>query len=324
MSVPLLSAANWGGHGLHGRGNFEGFVGAASTQKWLEVHGGSHWAPFYTDYGVQLQKRFFDHFLKGADNGWATQPRVQLNVRHVDRFELRLENEWPLARTQWTHFHLDPATTSLGNEVVRDARAVSYDATGEGVTFMTAPFVSETEITGPSSLRLHVSSSTVDTDIFAVLRLFDPNGEEVVFQGALDPHSPLAHGWLRASRRKLDSVKSLPYRPFHTHDEHQPLTPGQVVPLDIEIWPTCIVVPVGYRLGLTVRGKDYVYGGEATTLSNMKNPMRGCGPFEHDDETDRPPAIFGGTTTLHFGPGLDGSILLPVIPAKSTDDSTRP
>jgi len=324
VSVPLLSAANWGGHGLHGRGNFEGFVGAASTQKWLEVHGGSHWAPFYTDYGVQLQKRFFDHFLKGADNGWATQPRVQLNVRHVDRFELRLENEWPLARTQWTHFHLDPATTSLGNEVVRDARAVSYDATGEGVTFMTAPFVSETEITGPSSLRLHVSSSTVDTDIFAVLRLFDPNGEEVVFQGALDPHSPLAHGWLRASRRKLDSVKSLPYRPFHTHDEHQPLTPGQVVPLDIEIWPTCIVVPVGYRLGLTVRGKDYVYGGEATTLSNMKNPMRGCGPFEHDDETDRPPAIFGGTTTLHFGPGLDGSILLPVIPAKSTDDSTRP
>ena len=321
VRVPLLSAANWGGHGLHGRGNFEGFVGAASTQKWLEVHGGSHWAPFYTDYGVQLQKRFFDHFLKGADNGWAAQPRVQLNVRHVDRFELRLENEWPLARTHWARFHLDPATSSLGNEVIRDAGAVSYDATGEGITFVTPPFVSETEITGPSALKLHVSSSTTDTDIFTVLRLFDPNGEEVVFQGALDPHSPLAHGWLRASHRKLDSVKSLPYRPFHTHDEHQPLVRGQVVPLDIEIWPTCIVVPVGYRLGLTVRGKDYVYGGEAATLSNMKNPMRGCGPFEHDDETDRPPAIFGGTTTLHFGPGLEGSILLPVIPAKTTDDS---
>ena len=321
VRVPLLSAANWGGHGLHGRGNFEGFVGAASTQKWLEVHGGSHWAPFYTDYGVQLQKRFFDHFLKGADNGWAAQPRVQLNVRHVDRFELRLENEWPLARTHWARFHLDPATSSLGNEVIRDAGAVSYDATGEGITFMTPPFVSETEITGPSALKLHVSSSTTDTDIFTVLRLFEPNGEEVVFQGALDPHSPLAHGWLRASHRKLDSVKSLPYRPFHTHDEHQPLVPGQIVPLDIEIWPTCIVVPVGYRLGLTVRGKDYVYGGEAATLSNMKNPMRGCGPFEHDDETDRPPAIFGGTTTLHFGPGLEGSILLPVIPAKTTDDS---
>ena len=82
VTVPLLSAANWGGQGLHPRGNFEGFVRAASKQKWLEVHGGSHWAPFYTDYGVKLQKRFFDHFLKGEDNGWDKQPRVQLQVRH--------------------------------------------------------------------------------------------------------------------------------------------------------------------------------------------------------------------------------------------------
>jgi putative CocE/NonD family hydrolase len=89
VKVPLLSAANWGGHGLHARGNFEGFVNAASTQKWLEVHGGSHWAPFYTDYGVTLQKRFFDYFLKGVDSGWSKQPPVLLNVRHVDRFVQR-------------------------------------------------------------------------------------------------------------------------------------------------------------------------------------------------------------------------------------------
>ena len=61
------------------------------------------------------------------------------------------------------------------------------------------------------------------------------------------------------------------------------MKPGEVVELDVEIWPTCIVVPKGYRLVLTVRGRDYVYAGEAATLSNMKNPMRGCGPFEHDD-----------------------------------------
>src|SRR6185369_1770841 len=100
VTVPLLSAANWGGQGLHPRGNFEGYMRAASQQKWLEVHGGSHWAPFYTDYGVKLQKRFFDHFLKGADNAWKRQPRVQLQVRHVDRFVERHENEWPLARTR--------------------------------------------------------------------------------------------------------------------------------------------------------------------------------------------------------------------------------
>jgi predicted acyl esterase len=184
------------------------------------------------------------------------------------------------------------------------------------VTFMTEVFGSETEFTGPSSVKLHASSSTADMDIFAVLRLFDPAGKEVVFQGALDPHSPLGHGWLRASHRKLDEARSLPYRPYHTHDQDQPLEPGQVVELDIEIWPTSIVVPPGFRVGLTIRGKDYTWDGEAATLSNMKNPMRGCGPFEHDDETDRPPALFGGVTTLHFGPGYASSLLLPLIPTK--------
>jgi hypothetical protein len=64
-----------------------------------------------------------------------------------------------------------------------------------------------------------------------------------------------------------------------------------------------------------VRGKDYEYDGEAAVLSNMKNPMRGCGPFVHDDPQDRPPAVFGGKATLHFGPGQAAAVLLPVIPA---------
>src|SRR5215470_12394521 len=94
IEVPLLSAANWGGQGLHTRGNFEGYLRAGSKQKWLEVHGGSHWAPFYTDYGVALQKKFFDFFLKGKQNGWDKQPRVLLNVRHPgEKFVIRHENE---------------------------------------------------------------------------------------------------------------------------------------------------------------------------------------------------------------------------------------
>jgi len=188
---------------------------------------------------------------------------------------------------------------------------------GDGLTFSTPPLAQETEITGPSALKLFVSSSTTDADIFAVLRVLAPDGREVVFQGALDPHTPVGQGWLRASHRKLDPALSLPYRPYHTHDEPQPLKPGEVVELDVEIWPTCIVVPAGYRIVLTVRGKDYEYEGEAATLSNMKNPMRGCGPFMHDDPTDRPPAVFGGKVTLHFGPKRGNHVLLPVIPPQA-------
>jgi len=311
VEVPLLSAANWGGQGLHTRGNFEGFVRSKSKNKWLEVHGGSHWAPFYTDYGVALQKKFFDYFLKNQPNGWDKQPRVQLNVRHPgEKFVLRHESEWPLARTKWTRFYLHKDFSLTEKESAGEG-TVSYDPMGNGVTFsMTA--ANETEITGPSVLKLFVSSATADADIFAVLRVFDDKGKEVLFHGALDPKTPVGQGWLRASHRKTDPKKSLPYRPWHTHDEKQPLKPGEVVELDVEIWPTCIVVPAGWRISLSIRGRDYEHDDEAATLSNMKNPMKGCGPFTHDDESDRPPAVFGGRVTLH----LDRKpyVMLPIIP----------
>jgi hypothetical protein len=184
---------------------------------------------------------------------------------------------------------------------------------GDGVTFSMVAKAT-TEITGPSALKLFVSSATTDADLFVVLRVFDPKGKEVLFQGALDPKTPVGQGWLRASHRKLDAKRSLPYRPWHRHDELQKLIPGKAVELDIEIWPTCIVVPAGYRIALSIRGRDYEHDDAAATLSNMKHPMKGCGPFTHDDQTDRPPGVFGGKVTLHF----EGKpyLLLPIIPEK--------
>jgi len=322
VKVPFLSAANWGGQGLHPRGNFEGFVRAASKQKWLEAHWLEHWTHFYTDYGRERQLAFFDRFLHGKDNGWDKRPSVALQVRHLDRFEERDENEWPLARTRWTRLYLDPARGALEEKQASGAAVVAFAAMGEGVTFLTAPLEADTEITGPSSLKLFVSSSTRDTDLFVVLRVFKPDLAEVVFQGAIDPHTPVAQGWLRASHRKLDRKLSTPYRPYHTHDKEQPLTPGEPVELDIEIWPTSVVVPAGYRIGLTIRGKDYEYAGASGgRLSNFKNELKGCGPFLHDDPRDRPAEIFGGTTSLHFGRGRQPFLLLPIIPPKKSASS---
>tara|TARA_B100000315_G_scaffold257770_1_gene307652 strand:+ start:5752 stop:7491 length:1740 start_codon:yes stop_codon:yes gene_type:complete len=316
VTTPLLSAANWGGQGLHPRGNFEGYVRAASENKWLEVHGIEHWTEFYTDYGVSLQKRFFDHFLKGEDNGWAEQPKVQLQVRHPDRFEQRFEADWPIPRTIWTEYYLDPSNMSLTTTPPMNAQEINYDATGKGVTFLSEPLGEATEITGPSALKISISTSTEDADIFAVLRVFDGDGEEVVFQGAIDPHTPIGQGWLRASHRKLDGALSEPYRPYHSHDEKWPLTPGERVDLAIEIWPTSIALPAGYKIGLTLRGNDYEYEGESGGyLSNFKNELKGCGPFLHNDPRDRPADIFGGTTTLHIDADQPGFILLPIIPA---------
>ncbi|MDP7386555.1 MAG: CocE/NonD family hydrolase C-terminal non-catalytic domain-containing protein, partial [Nitrospinota bacterium] len=133
----------------------------------------------------------------------------------------------------------------------------------------------------------------------------------------IDPHTPISQGWLRASHRKLDPGLSTDYRPYHTHDEKQPLTPGEAVALDVEIWPTSIVAPAGHRIALTVRGKDYEYAGESGgTLGTMKNEFKGCGPFLHNDPRDRPAEVFGGKTTLHIGLGRDAYVLLPIIPPK--------
>jgi predicted acyl esterase len=301
---------------LHLRGNCEGFARAASRQKWLELHGLEHWTHFYTDYGRELQRKFFDHFLHSRKSGLEKQPRVLLQVRHAGRFQERAEREWPIARTRWTRFHLDPVAGAL--QTARPAPAsktVAFEALGDGVTFLSAPLLEETEITGPSAVKLFVSSSTADADLFIVLRVLRPDLTEVVFQGAIDPHTPIAQGWLRASHRRLDKRLSKPYRPYHTHDRRQPLKPGEVVELDIEIWPTSIVVPAGHRIALAVRGKDYEYGGASGgRLSNFKNELRGCGPFLHDDPRDRPPEMFGGVTTLHFGRAQSSFILLPIIP----------
>jgi predicted acyl esterase len=318
VTAPLLTAANWGGQGLHPRGNFEGFVRAASKQKWLEAHGIEHWTHFYTDYGREQQLAFFDHFLHGKKKPWAKQPRVLLQVRHPgEKFVERAENEWPLARTKWTKFYFNPADYSLSVRKSSKTAKLSFEAMGDGLMFLTPPLEQDTEITGPSAVKLWASSSTKDADFFIVLRVFSGDMKEIVFQGAIDPHTPIAQGWLRASHRKLDKKLSRPYRPYHTHDEKQPLKKGQTVELDVEVWPTSVAIPKGYRIGLSIRGKDYEYGGGGGgKQSNFKNELTGCGPFLHNDPLDRPMSIFDGVTTLHFSGSKAPYVLLPVIPPK--------
>ena len=317
IDIPLLTAGNWGGVGLHPRGNTEGFMHAATRQKWLEMHGLDHFTHFYTDYGVALQKRFFGHFLKGEDTGWDKQPRVALQVRHPgEKFVLRAENEWPLARTQWTKLYLNPGDFSLAAKAPPTEASAPYEALGEGLTFLAPPVERETEITGPVAAKLFISSETEDADLFLVLRVFNAEMREITFQGSNDAHTPVGLGWLRASHRKLDGGRTLPYRPYHTHDERQPLKPGEVYELDIEIWPTSIVLPKGYRVGLSVRGKDYVYPGfEQPPMPMSGRVYFGVGPFRHDHKKDRPLELFGGRVTLHTGPNRPSHLLVPIIPA---------
>ena len=316
VTLPLLTCANWGGQGIHPRGNFNGFTATPSKQKWLEVHGDSHWSLFYSAYGLALQKRFFDHFLKGIDNGWEKQPPVQLNIRHPgEKFVLRMEKEWPLARTQWTKFYLDPAGMALSPKPVAKEGKVEYEALGKGLTFSMAPLEKKTEITGPLAAKLFISSSTKDADLFLIVRVFDPSGKELTFMGSTDPNTPIANGWLRVSHRRLDLKRTKPYQPYHPHDRVEPLAPGEVYECDVEILPTCIVLPAGWRVALTVRGKDYEYEGELSEFAKKFHyGTRGTGGMTHNDPDSRPKDVFGGKVTLHAGGRRESYLLVPIIP----------
>ena len=87
--------------------------------------------------------------------------------------------------------------------------------------------------------------------------------------------------------------------------------------MDVEILPTCVVLPPGYRVALTVRGKDYEYEGDVEEFGKkFYYATRGTGGMTHEDPDDRPPEVFGGKVTLYSGEGRESYLLLPIIPKK--------
>lgn len=305
IELPTLAVANWGGLALHLRGTIAGWLGIASKEKWLKVQSGPYFITFLAPEGVAMQRRFFDRYLKGIANGWENEPRVEVEVRSADDTVKRkiAATDWPLPETRWTKLVLDAGAKTLGPATTGAAASASYEALGEGVTFRTEPFERDLEIAGPVKLKLYVSSSTDDMDLFATLRAFDPAGKETVFFSSTAPKSPVSQGWLRLSQRKLDPARTTEWRPYHTHDEVQKLKPGNVYEADVEIWPASIALPKGYRIALTVQGRDFSRAGDAD----------GTGWFTHADPRDRPPESFAGVNTIHTGGGHHSYLLLPVI-----------
>ena len=309
IELPALVVANWGGLGLHLRGTIAGFLGIPSHKKWLKVQSGSYFITFLSPENVRMQRRFFDRYLKGVENGWEEEPRVTVAVRAPDDSVHRIvaNGRWPLPETKWTRAYLDAVDLTLAWAAPGHAASVGYPALSDGVTFSTAPIAEDMEIAGPVSARLWVDSNTDDMDLFATLRAFDAAGKELTFFSATEPKCPVSQGWLRVSQRKLDTDRSTEWRPWHVHDETQKLTPGEIYEIAVEIWPASIFLPEGCRLALTLQGKDFERAGEP-------GPNKGVGWFTHDDPQDRPPKSFAGTNTIHTGPERESYLLLPVIP----------
>jgi predicted acyl esterase len=313
ITVPLLDVANWAGWSTRG------YLAAASKSKWLRIETGDHLTPFYSDEALALQKRFFDHYLKGIDNGWEKQARVAVQVRRPDGTAWREETAWPLPGTRWQRWYLDNANSTMSPVLATTPTEKSYPGSGDGLTFTSAPFAEETEFTGPIGVRLWVSSSTADMDIFAAVRLIDPEGRDVVFTGNSDPNVPLGQGYLRVSHRAVDPARSTEYAPFHPHLASEPMTPARLYPVDVEFTnPTSIVIPKGYRLALTIQGKDFGYGPGANIVhaKDYDLPNSSNSGLYYLAHPNRDPVLYGGVDTVATGGGHASYLVLPYIPRR--------
>jgi predicted acyl esterase len=299
IEVPLLSVGNWGGILLHLRGNVEGYLQASSRYKFLRFITGRHDLPFYYDEEVQIQLSFLNAFLKGDDlDGWTRgsvsavsmvlrEGNVGYNDAKAERSYLRRdEKEWPIARTDYRKLYLS-IDQALQWDVSQQKGKLSYPALGtienqQTVRFTSAPFTTKTEITGHIVAHLHVSvtpdpagPTPTDIDLFVTIRHIDDNGDEVFYTGTAGDPVPVTKGWLRVSMRKIDTAHPrhrewLPWRSYTSKDV-LPVIQGEIYSVDVEIWPTNVVLTPGSKLVFEISSGD----------------TQGSGIFLHNDPVDR-------------------------------------
>lgn len=306
ITVPAFVVASWADHGLHNRGTLEGFKKIASKDKWLIIHGRKKWWHFYQPENVERQRQFFNRFLKGIDNHVKDWPRVRLEVReeyYVGKY--RNENEWPLACTQYTKLFLNASDGKMSKSSFEKEAQAGYNANDitdktQNVKFE-FKFDEKTELTGHMKLKLWVQADgSDDMDLFVAIEKIDRSGNLVPFAffGNHDD-GPVALGWLRVSHRELDEEKSTPYQPVHKHTREIKLKAGEIVPVEIEIWPSSTLFERGEKLRIVVQGSDiYWYPEEIHTDGHTATVNK----REH---------------VIYTGGKYDSHLLVPVIPAQS-------
>ena len=302
IEIPTYVVASWTDHGIHTRGSIEGFRRIRSEHKFLEIHGRKKWARYYWDESVARQVAFFDRYLKNERNEVDDWPAVRIEIR--DGFctgQWRNESEWPLARTQYVALYLDAEGRSATETPAAKEAVLEYDAQDTAIhAVFTHTFSSETELTGYSKLKLWVSTEgSDDADLFVAVQKLDATGDVVNFPYfTLQNDGQTTHGWQRVSHRELDENRSTPAQPVHLHTREQRLAPGEVVPVEIELWPSSTLFRMNESLRIVVKGTDIQAYPADTFVAG------------HTSERNK------GIHRLHTGGRFDSHLLIPVVSAQ--------
>lgn len=252
IDVPAYVVASYT-NDVHTHGTFDAYR-RLQGKKWLRVHNTNEWLDFYTHQDDLC--RFFDHYLKGEDNGWEQTPKVRLSVLNPGGQDVvdRIEQEWPLQRTSYRKLYLNGAEHSLQSKKVGRAVCQTYNAEETGTNTLTyrLRMDDKTEITGYMKLHLWVCAEDFDDmDLQVRVEKLDRNGQPIPDVTG----SPVAAtGFMRVSMRKLDENKSTESEPYYlfTKEAEQKIEKGVPVPVEIQIWPMGMIFEKNEYLQLTV------------------------------------------------------------------------
>ena len=301
ITVPMLVCGSFSDHGLHTMGSFRAFMKARSEHKWLYTHRTGKWDAYYSPEVQELTRRFMDCFLKGdTSNGFLNIPPVRLEVRSSQEHihEVRYEPEWPIARTNYQKLHLSDRQ-SLSPETLSAPQELSYSATTGKVIFLYA-FAEDTELTGYMKLRLWMearhetndSEIPDDIGIYVAINKRDRTQAAVPFYGSVgNQQDMVTRGWGRASRRELDPIASTPWNPVLQASRAETLNPGQIVPLEIALYPSSTFFAAGEALELIVSSQEII-----------PSP-----PYFKEVSFNR------GLHIIHYGGNFDSYLLVPIV-----------
>ena len=234
--TPAYVVASWSDQGLHLRGTIEAWR-RMSSDEWLEIHGQKKWAHYYRPESGERRLQFFDQYLRQRSTSVPAWPRVRLEVRErAGVAHERAEMEWPPTRTRYRPLWLDAAHGTLAPTCPPTSASIAYDAVGGRVQFDWRA-TEDTELTGYCKLRLWMEADGAeDLDVFVALQKIGVDGAEVGFTFyAFHDNGPVALGWLRASHRALDPMRTTAAQPVHTHSQEEPLPRGQPVAMVVSL-----------------------------------------------------------------------------------------
>lgn len=333
ITVPAYVVASYT-NSVHTHGTFAGYRRISSPEKWLRVHNTNEWYDYYTPENVEDLRRFFDHYLKGVDNGWETTPKVRLSVLNPGGTDIinRAEDEFPLARTRYQRLYLSAADSLLSDTLPVAESVGTYDSeSGSGLVFR-HKMKSPTEITGYMKLHLWVAApDNDDMDLSIKVEKLSENATPYL-NAAGEPVA--ATGYMRVSMRQLDSLRTTEAEPFYTFTTERKLSKGEIVPVEIEIWPMGLLFDEGEILQLTVEAYTPAAASIPFGSARIEIPAEGytCQPgsdaakmvlggnadecADPDEVVTSPATHNKGRHSIYTGGRYDSYLYVPIIPEK--------